>query len=215
MGSTVAELIADAPDLNLAGVWARGENLTRLIDGADVIIDFSLPGATAEILHALSKKPTPLVCGVSGLSDTQTGLLKEAARSMPIVYDRNMSLGIAILQRCVSEAAKLLGEDFKVRICETHHVHKKDAPSGTALQLADAVAGARGERNTNAIDFKVERRGEVPGDHEVVLQSASERLSFAHSVTTRDVFAHGAIRAGCWLHSQPPGLYSMQDVLFD
>ena len=132
-----------------------------------------------------------------------------------MVYDRNMSLGIAVLERSVREAAASLGFDFEVEIAETHHVHKKDAPSGTALKLGEAIAAARGETGTGNVRFEVERRGEVPGDHEVTMQTPSERLVFAHSVSTRQVFADGALRAARWIVGRPAGQYGMQDVLFD
>ncbi|MCP5089709.1 MAG: 4-hydroxy-tetrahydrodipicolinate reductase, partial [Gammaproteobacteria bacterium] len=119
-----------------------------------------------------------------------------------------------VLQRSVREAAASLGLDFEVEISEVHHVHKKDAPSGTALKLGEAIAAARGESGTGNVRFEAERRGEIPGDHEVVMRSATECLSFAHSVTTRQVFADGALRAARWAVGQPPGRYRMSDVLF-
>ncbi len=125
-----------------------------------------------------------------------------------------MSLGIAVLERSVREAAATLGTAFEVSIAEVHHVHKKDAPSGTALKLGEAIARARGEASTDGIKFESERRGEVPGDHQVMMRTATETLTFGHSVTTRQVFVDGALRAARWVVGQPPGLYSMQDVLF-
>jgi 4-hydroxy-tetrahydrodipicolinate reductase len=140
--------------------------------------------------------------------------LDEAATCVPVVYDRNMSLGIAVLERSVREAAASLGMDFSVEIAEVHHAHKKDAPSGTALKLGEAVAEARGEQGTGSVEFSSERHGEVPGDHDVVMSSPTERLSFAHSVTTRQVFADGAIRAAHWVVGQDKGRFTMSDVLF-
>ena len=139
-------------------------------------------------------------------------LLHQAATRIAVVYDRNMSLGIAVLEHSVREAVASLGLEFEIEISETHHIHKKDAPSGTALKLGEAVTAVRGEDGT--VRFKVERRGEVPGDHEVVMRSPTERLTFAHSVTTRQVFADGALRAARWTTGQPAGLYGMRDVLF-
>ena len=179
-----------------------------------MVIDFSLPEATATILEAVLRHGRPLVCGVSGLDDRMVGRLDQTAARIPVVYDRNMSLGIAVLERAVRDAAATLGPDFAIEISETHHQHKKDAPSGTALKLGEAIAEERGESGTGSVHFEVERRGEVPGDHEVIMQSASERLTFAHSVTTRQVFADGAIRAARWVVSQAPGRYQMRDVLF-
>ena len=188
MGKAIAAGLDTQSDLELVGTWARGDDLDALVRAADVVVDFSLPDGTMQVL--------------------------EAAADIPVVYDRNMSLGIAVLARSVRDAAASLGMAFEVEIAEVHHVHKKDAPSGTALKLGEIVAAARGERGTGSVRFHSERRGEVPGDHEVVMTSATERLSFAHSVTTRQVFADGAIRAARWVVAQPPGRYGMSDVLF-
>lgn len=214
MGTAIAAGIEQDAGLSLAGVWSRGGDLDALVAAADVIIDFSLPEGTEQVLAAVAGGNKPLVCGVSGLSDSQMQALDATAARVAVVYDRNMSLGIAVLERTVREAAASLGPDFDVVISETHHVHKKDAPSGTALKLGEAVAAARGEGDMAAIEFEVERRGEVPGDHEVIMRTSTERLSFAHSVTTRQVFADGALRAAHWVVNRPPGRYSMQDVLF-
>ncbi len=215
MGQSIASILEGNSNLQHVGTWKRGDDLNSLVAGADVLIDFSLPEATDQILACVERYGRALVCGVSGLSAEQVARIEAAAMSVPIVYDRNMSLGIAVLQRAVSEAARSLGADFTASISEVHHVHKKDAPSGTALKLGEAIAAARGEADTGSIAFESERRGEVPGDHEVVLESASERVTFAHSVTTRDVFAKGAVRAAAWAVDRPPGLYEMRDVLFE
>ena len=214
MGQAIAAAIGEADDLELAGVWSRGDDLDVLLESADVIVDFSLPEGTGQVLDALRRNPRPLVCGVSGLSVEQQQAMSEAAASVPVVYDRNMSLGIAVLERSVREAAAALGPEFQIEISETHHVHKKDSPSGTALKLAEVAAAARGEDGTGSIRFHVERRGEVPGDHEVVMLSGSERLSYAHSVTSRRVFADGALHAARWVIGKPAGHYGMRNVLF-
>ena len=112
--------------------------------------------------------------------------------------------------------AAALGSEFEIEIHETHHVHKLDSPSGTALKLADSIAAAKGvDRDAAGISFEVERRGDVPGDHSVMLASPTEKLSFSHSVATRQVFVAGALRAARWLVGRPAGLYDMSDVLFD
>ncbi len=215
MGQSIASILEGNTNLQHVGTWVRGGDLNALVAGADVVIDFSLPEATAQILDSVERYGKALVCGVSGLSDDQLARIGATAKVVPLVYDRNMSLGIAVLERSVKEAASTLGLDFDVRISEVHHVHKKDAPSGTALKLGEAVAAARGEAGTGSVVFESERRGEVPGDHEVVMASATESLRFAHSVTTRAVFAEGAVRAASWVVGRPPGLYEMQDVLFE
>lgn len=215
MGKTIAAGLDGQQDMGFVGFWGRGDDLDALMSSADVVIDFSLPDGTAEVLEAVLRQKKPLVCGVSGLNDTQVARLDEVARYVPLVYDRNMSLGIAVLERSVREAAASLGAGFEVEISEVHHVHKKDAPSGTALKLGEAVAEARGEPGTGSVSFASERRGEVPGDHEVIMRSATETLTFAHSVTSRRVFADGAVRAGRWVVGQKPGRYTMRDVLFE
>lgn len=215
MGQAIAASVGRQADLELTGIWTRDTDLDEVVAAGDVVIDFSLPEGTVEVLAAAVRHKKPLVCGVSGLDDTQLALLARTATRIPVVYDRNMSVGIAVLERSVREAAASLGPAFDVEISETHHVHKKDAPSGTALKLGEAVAAARGESDTGKIRFEVERRGDVPGDHAVVLSSPTERLTFAHSVTSRQVFADGALRAARWVVEQLPGRYSMRDVLFD
>lgn len=214
MGQAIAESLEHQDDLVLGGLWGRGDDLDALVAACDVVIDFSLPEGTLQVLDAVVRHDKPLVCGVSGLDDAQMARLDEAAASVAVVYDRNMSLGIAVLERSVREAAASLGPDFDIEISEVHHVHKKDAPSGTALKLGEAIAEARGEPGAGSIGFNSERRGEVPGDHDVVMSSPTERLTFAHSVTTRQVFADGAIRAARWVTGRKPGRYAMSDVLF-
>ena len=228
MGAAIVSVIDGDEQLHLAGVWARNtgaarerlrrpdslisDDLERVVQRSDVLIDFSLPRATETVLAAVTALNKPLVCGVSGLSTAQMALLDEAAGRIPIVFDRNMSQGIAVLSALVDRAARALGDDFEVEVHETHHVHKIDAPSGTALQLGEAIAAARGAA-ADTIRYEVERRGEVPGDHAVIFRSPTERLEFTHSVTTRGVFAEGAVRAARWVVGQRPGRYSMLDVL--
>lgn len=241
MGQAVAARVAAADDLELAAVWSRSPERhagrfgagTRLeadihavAAASDVLIDFSLPEGTVAVAAAAAEAGRPLVCGVSGLDDGQRSALVDAAASIPVVFDRNMSQGIAVLGDVVERVARALGDSFRVTIDETHHVHKLDAPSGTALKLGEAVAAARGRRlpdlmwydepgvpPEDAIRFRVERRGEVPGDHGVRFESTTETLALTHSVTTRSVFADGALRAARWVRAQEAGLYSMSDVL--
>lgn len=215
MGQAIQQALADSSDLELAGLWRRDESLGEIVGNADVLVDFSLPEAQGDVIAAVGEHARPLVCGVSGLDSKQIEALQELSATIPVVYDRNMSQGIAVLQDVVRRVGESLGPEFGVTIHETHHVHKLDSPSGTALQLADAVARSQGVSSADAdIEFQVERRGEVPGDHSVVWSGPTESLTLAHSVTTRDVFAAGALRAARWIVDQPPGLYSMHDVLF-
>ncbi|MBT8418000.1 MAG: 4-hydroxy-tetrahydrodipicolinate reductase [Silicimonas sp.] len=215
MGKAVADIVAREDGLALAGIWTRGTSVDDVVAVADVVVDFSLPQGTEEVVAAVLRHGKPLVCGVSGLDERQMQLIDSAAGEVAVVYDRNMSLGIAVLTHSVREAAESLGLEFDIEISETHHVHKRDAPSGTALKLGEAIAASRGEEGTGSVRFHSERRGEVPGDHEVRMSSPSEQLTFTHSVTTRQVFADGAVRAARWSIGKGPGRYQMRDVLFD
>jgi len=215
MGQAVQRAIETADGVSVSRVWQRGESLDEVVACSDVLIDFSLPSATAEVLASIGKHRIPLVCGVSGLDAAQMDALRSLATQVPVLFDRNMSQGICVLTDLVQRAVKSLGPDFQAEIHEVHHVHKLDAPSGTALQLGEAITSARtGEPDSEPVRYKVERRGEVPGDHTVVLSSATEILTLQHSVTERAVFAHGALRAARWLVSQAAGFYRMRDVLF-
>ena len=228
MGQALMRSIASQNDLQLAGLWVRNaeqadsmdlpgdvvisDDVDQIAAVAEVVVDFSLPEAMSNVLAAVTSHGKPLVCGVSGLSAALLSELDTAAQSVAIVYDRNMSLGVAVLENLVRQAAATLGAGFEAEVHETHHVHKLDSPSGTALQLGAAIAAARGSA-AGEIRYEVERRGEVPGDHTVILSSATERLTLGHSVTTRQVFADGALRAARWVIDQPPGRYQMSDVL--
>ncbi len=228
MGRAIAASIATRDDLALASLWVRdtgGDGIPGLPDdalisadvdavtqAADVLIDFSLPEGTTAVLAAATDAGKPLVCGVSGLGEEQLVAMQRAADSIAIVFDRNMSLGIAVLQGLVTQAATALGSDFGIEVHETHHVHKLDSPSGTAIKLGEALADARGIA-ADDIHYESERRGEVPGDHTVVFKSPTVTLSFTHSVTSSDVLAEGALVAAKWITGKKPGLYSMGDVL--
>ena len=230
MGQALARLARGRDDLSLTAVWVRdsattgiaaeddvliSNDLDAVVATADVLIDFSLPEASRQILDTASKLGKALVCGVSGLDEMQMAAVDKAARQIPLLYDRNMSQGIAALDAAIRDVVGSLGPEFSVEIHETHHVHKQDAPSGTALKLGDAVQEARRTSNAGGrIHYESVRQGEVPGDHSVILVSPNERLEFSHSVTTRDVFAEGALRAAAWLVEREAGRYSMQDVLF-
>ena len=215
MGKAIQQSVDLHDDLLVSGMWTRDSSLDEILAASDVLIDFSLPAANAEILAAVSKHQKPLVCGVSGLDSDQIAAMKAVSTAVAVVFDRNMSQGITVLDSIVQRVAASLGAEFAVEIHETHHIHKLDSPSGTALKLAESVAAAKGVALDDAeIQFEVERRGEVPGDHSVVLTSPTETLTFKHSVTTRQVFADGALRAARWAVAQQPGWYQMRDVLF-
>jgi 4-hydroxy-tetrahydrodipicolinate reductase len=230
MGLAIINAVNEFADLEIGSVWVRdpeaakdmatpsgavvSADIEHVVEMADVVIDFSLFEATEQVAAAVVRHGKPLVCGVSGLGEAQIEALERAAERVPVVYDRNMSQGIAVLQDLVSRAARSLGDEFRIEIHETHHIHKKDAPSGTALKLGESIAAARNQQGADSVHYQSERRGEVPGDHEVIFRSPTERLTLAHSVTTRTVFAQGAIRAARWVAAREPGFYDMHDVLF-
>lgn len=236
MGQVLVRSIEASQAFELAGVWSRNTDasavsgdLDRLLQEADVAVDFTLPGATAEVLQHVTRAGKPLVCGVTGLDDGLMSRMAETARSIPLLYDRNMSVGIAVLTELVALAAGSLGSAFAASVHEAHHLHKKDAPSGTALKLGEALAGARhqvfgdvcryrpGEtavrRAADDIVISAERRGDVAGEHHVRFESGAETLTLSHAVSDRGVFASGALAAAAWLTGQPPGLYGMRDVV--
>lgn len=194
-----------------------------------VAIDFSSPAGTRAILqHCLTHK-TPLVIGTTGLSDADLAAIDQAARTIPILAAPNMSVGVNLLLELVGWVARALGADYDIEITEAHHRHKKDAPSGTALALAQAICRATGAdparsllfgrhgsdalRIPGTIGIHALRLGDIVGEHTVAYAAPGERIELRHTATTRDVFALGALRAAKWLAAQSPGRYYMKDVL--
>jgi len=228
MGQAIMRLAAGQESVDVRAVWVRAgadkrfdeapealvsTDLDAVARASDVVIDFSLAEATSSVVAAALARGTPLVCGVSGLSDHQVATLEAASTTIPVVYDRNMSEGVTVLNAMLSAVSGVLGPAFEVSIDEVHHTGKRDAPSGTALMLRETIAAARGIE-PGRIDVESERRGDIAGDHTVTLASPTEQLTLGHSVTTRDVFAAGALRAAGWVLGRDASLYSMHDVLF-
>jgi 4-hydroxy-tetrahydrodipicolinate reductase len=201
----------------------------QALHGAQVAIDFTLPSALEANVKACAQTGTALVVGTTGLSPRHLGLLEKASHQLPIVYGRNMSVGMNVFTHFVEQAARALDEDYDVEIVEAHHRQKVDAPSGTALALGESVAKARqrtlddvavhtrsgqtGPRVPGTIGFSVIRGGNIVGDHSVMFIAPEERIEFTHRAQDRRVFALGALRAAQWLAGRAPGLYSMSDVL--
>jgi 4-hydroxy-tetrahydrodipicolinate reductase len=193
---------------------------------ADVVIDFSAPPVTVALAALLaSTRKVALVTGTTGLDEPARQALARAATQVPLLTEPNMSLGVHVLARLVEEAVRAL-EGFDVEIIETHHGAKVDAPSGTALLLLEAAARARpasktvhgrqglpGARPAGEIGVHAVRGGDVIGDHVVHLLGRGERLELTHRATSRDVFAHGALRAARWLAGKPAGAYTLRQVL--
>lgn len=196
----------------------------KLFEVADIVIDFTRPEATAKHIWLAAKHHKPLVIGTTGLSKAQEQEVADAAKETPIVYAANMSVGVNLLMALVEQAAARLGPEWDIEIAETHHKHKVDAPSGTALALGKAAATGRGieldpvinragERKEGDIGFSVQRGGDVVGEHTVTFFAEGERVELGHKASNRALFAKGAIRAALWLRDQPCGLYTMRDVL--
>jgi 4-hydroxy-tetrahydrodipicolinate reductase len=216
-----------------AGIGPLGVSITddrrHGLHGAQVAIDFTLPAALDANLRACVDAGVPVVIGTTGFSSVQVAAVEVAARDIPIVYARNMSIGMNVFIHFVGSAARALGEDYDAEIFEAHHRHKVDAPSGTALALGEAVAAARnrklsdvavrsrdghtGPRVPGTIGFSVMRAGNIVGEHTVMFVSPDERVEFTHRAGDRRAFALGALRAARWLAGRAPGLYSMSDVL--
>jgi 4-hydroxy-tetrahydrodipicolinate reductase len=215
----------------LAGIGPIG---VPVVDGlaalervhADVVVDFSAPAATLAVAPVVAANGIAMVSGTTGLTDDARLALDRAAEVVPVLWEPNMSVGVHVLTRLVAEAASALA-DWDVEIVETHHRAKVDAPSGTALRLADAVRSARanatrlvhgregkpGPRQTDEVGVHALRGGDVIGDHEVHLFGGGERLELAHRATSREVFAHGALRAAQWIVGRAPKRYALGDVL--
>jgi 4-hydroxy-tetrahydrodipicolinate reductase len=182
-----------------------------LIKEAEVLIEFTTPVATMAHLKDCLQYRKAMVIGTTGLNVSQIDQIKEAGREIPIVFSPNMSVGVNIFFRLMQEAAKNLPADYLVKIVESHHIHKKDAPSGTAKQLAQIVKEARGGE---VKDIQSIREGEIVGDHRVFFDGPFDTIELRHSAKTRDIFAQGALVAAKWIANKKPGFYNMQDVLF-
>jgi 4-hydroxy-tetrahydrodipicolinate reductase len=209
------------------GVVVTGDLPAR--DAADVWIDFTAASATETVATAAANAGVGLVVGTTGLGTHARATLDVAALRVPVVYAANYSIGINVLLQLVADAARALGSDYDLEIVETHHRAKRDAPSGTALRLAEALADATGRtlaaaaryarhgdvgpRTTSEIGIQTLRGGDVVGDHTVMFLGTGDRLEITHRASTRDTFAVGAVRAALWLEGRPPGLYDMRDVL--
>jgi 4-hydroxy-tetrahydrodipicolinate reductase len=199
------------------------------IRGAAVAVDFSLAQCVAAHVKACAAAGIPILVGVTGIDAAGRGALAAAARDIPVLIAPNTSVGVSVVGKLVSLAAAALGPTFDVEIFEAHHRMKRDAPSGTALALGEAVAQARavalsdvasyarggaGEpRRPGSIGFSSMRGGDIAGEHTVIFAADGERVEITHRATDRITFARGALRAAEWLIGRPAGLYGMQDVL--
>jgi 4-hydroxy-tetrahydrodipicolinate reductase len=216
----------------LAGIPALGiaiQSEVPAAGAADVWIDFSAPASSVINVRAAAAAGSPIVVGTTGLSSPEKQVVAEAAGTIPMVLAPNTSVGVTVLLKLVADAARALGPGYDIEIVETHHRLKRDAPSGTALRLAEAAAEASGRdlaeaaryarhgdigpRTGEEIGIQTLRGGDVVGDHTVFFLGLGERVEISHRATSREVFARGAVRAAEWLAGKPAGLYDMRDVL--
>jgi len=251
MGRRIITLAHDDPELELSGavdlddrlirddigdiigIGALGVPLVRelseVIHLAEVVVDFTLPEAVLKTAALCSETNTPLVAGTTGLNKNEREKFKHLVSSIPCVTAPNMSIGVNLLFKLVSEAASILGDDYDIEITEAHHRFKKDAPSGTAQRLAEIIAkslkrnldedvvygrhGITGERTRREIGIHSQRTGDVVGEHTVSFGTLGERIELVHKAQSRDTFVKGTLRAVKFVYTANPGLYDMQDVL--
>jgi 4-hydroxy-tetrahydrodipicolinate reductase len=225
LGSDAGELAG----IGRIGVITVGA-LEQVIDQIDVLIDFTLPEPTLAYVSLCAQHGIPVVVGTTGLTDSQVSQLRLFAQNTPICFSANFSTGVNLCMQLLEQAAKVLAEEADIEIIETHHRHKIDAPSGTALALGRVIAntlgrdlktdaiygreGITGARDRKTIGFSTIRGGVVVGDHTVLFACEGERVEITHKASSRLAFSRGAIRAARWLYAQKiNGLYSMRDVL--
>jgi 4-hydroxy-tetrahydrodipicolinate reductase len=252
MGSRIIQLLMESPDLRLVGAVEKeghpgiGKDLGEylglgrmdlLISGdlkaamapGEVIIDFTFHSVSMEHLRLAAAGKKPMVIGSTGFTAQEMEEVGALTESIPVVLAPNMSVGVNVLFKVVQDVALALGEGFDIEILEVHHKMKKDAPSGTAMKLAQVLAQARrqnldevavyerkgiiGERKPDEIGIQTFRAGDIVGEHTVLFGGMGERIEITHRAHNRDTFARGALRAARWIVEQKNGLYDMQDVL--
>ena len=214
--------------LGTLGIRVAG-SLQEVVREGDVLIDFTHPEATLANLKVAASSGLAVVIGTTGIAGKMLDEVKELARSVRCVMSPNMSVGVNVMFRIAGELAGILGKDYDMEILEAHHRFKKDAPSGTAMRLAQVLAAATernleeaavyerkgmiGERTDQEIGIQTWRAGDIAGEHTVMFGGIGERLELIHRAHNRDNFARGALRAAAWIVGRPAGLYDMQDVL--
>lgn len=221
MGQALLRLAAQMPDIDVVAAVARRAPSQRVIDGVphfaaselsglpafDVAIDFSLPDGVAALARLCAERGAALVCGTTGLDAEGEAALAALATRAPLVWASNYSLGVAVLTDLVARAAALLA-DWDCDIVESHHIHKKDAPSGTALSLGQAAQGQGVQPHYASL-----RAGDIVGEHTVQFAGLGERIELVHRASNRDIFARGALEAARRLVTRAPGRYSVAELL--
>ena len=252
MGGRLINAVMDHPQLELVGAFERpnhpdagrdaglaaglgetgiplSESLEEVIEEGEVVIDFTQPEASLRHMEMAAERGRAMVVGTTGFSADQRRRIEELGERMRLVVAPNMSVGVNLLFKVVGDVARILGPAFDREIIEIHHRLKKDAPSGTAVRLAEVLAeaggqkledcavygreGLVGQRTDEEIGVLAVRAGDIVGEHTVLFGGMGERIEITHRAHSRDTFARGAARAAAWLADQKPGLYDMQDVL--
>lgn len=252
MGKRIAAMVNDHKDLQVAGGFelagnpcigkdigevagighlgvAISDDIRKIIDAGDVIIDFTFHEATMPLARIAAQHNKAMVIGTTGLTQDNLAELKELSRNFPCVQSPNMAVGVNVLFKAAAKIASVLGDAYDIEIVEAHHRMKKDAPSGTALKLGEVVAeavnrkletvgvysrhGMIGARTDQEIGIQTIRAGDIVGEHTVYFAGAGERIEITHRAHSRDNFAQGASVAAAWVTSQENGLYTMFDVL--
>lgn len=238
MGKAITRIVSETENARIVcGVdLAAGDcgypvysDFSSVGETVDVIIDFSHPSNFSALLSFAKEKHLPVIFATTGLSEDQRSEMKQAAAEVPVFFSANMSLGINLLIRLAKQAAVILEEHFDIEIIEKHHNRKLDAPSGTALAIADAISeslarepeyvydrhSVRKQREKNEIGLHAIRGGTIVGEHDVLFAGPDELITLSHSATSREVFAQGAVRAALFMCGKPNGFYSMDDLFQD
>ena len=229
MGQTLITCATRFPEIEVVGKVDIGDSLEQVIGDANVVIDFSFHNATAGVAELCARQKCALVIGTTGHDDEEKAQIIARTSNIPVVWASNYSTGVNMLFWLTRKAAEVLGPNFDLEIVEMHHRMKKDAPSGTAMTLAEILAAVRneqlsealqhgrhgivGERTSREIGMHSIRGGDVVGDHTVIFATNVERLELTHKASSRETFANGALRAALWVVKQSAGLYNMQHVL--
>jgi 4-hydroxy-tetrahydrodipicolinate reductase len=229
MGQSLIACATRFPEVEVVGKIDIGDEIEPVVRNANVVIDFSFHNATAGIAEICARHKCALVIGTTGHAEEEKARIVAVTQTIPIVWASNYSTGVNALFWLTRKAAEILGPSFDLEIVEMHHRLKKDAPSGTAMTLAEVLAAVRneqlkdvlrhgregivGERTSREIGMHSVRGGDVVGDHTVIFATSGERLELTHKASSRDTFANGALRAALWVTEKPPGLYNMQHVL--
>lgn len=237
MGQTVAAVAATRHDCTIVAGLDRTPSSALpfpvysdpylITEDFDVLVDFSSPKALEDLLRFVGCKRKPTVIATTGFSEEQIGRIEDAAKDIPIFFSANMSLGVSLLQELAVTAAKVLGLQYNIEIIEKHHNQKVDAPSGTALMLANAVAQAlpydpsyiydrhssRQKRDSHEIGLHSVRGGTIVGEHDILFAGKDEVITLQHTAYSKAIFANGALAAACFMTDRTAGLYSMSELV--